>query len=119
MDTDIRATLSAIPRGEKSGTVTSLGTGAGAGLCRVHGPAVVQTGRGITGGKQDPAETGSGSDRTGQELARAELCPHAQAEYQSGNSGIYSSKDPPWYNDNPDNARTQTGNDGSSPATTG
>ena len=37
----------------------------------------------------------------------------------SGNSGISSSKDPPWYTDNQGNAGTQTGDGGSSPATMG
>ena len=62
--------------------LTSPGAGAGTGLCRVHRPVVVQTGRDIAGGKQEPAGTGSGSDRTGQDLTRAELRPLAQAEYQ-------------------------------------
>lgn len=37
----------------------------------------------------------------------------------SGNSGIPSSKDLPWYTDNQGNAGTQTGDGGSSPATMG
>ena len=69
------------PRG-RSRTVTSPGTGAGTRLCRVHRPAVGQTGRDIAGGKQDSAEIASGSDRTGQGLTRAELRPLAQVERQ-------------------------------------
>ena len=106
------------PRG-RSGTVTSPGAGAGTGLCRVHRPAVGQTGRDIAGGKQAPAGTGSGSDRTGKYLTRAELRSLLRRlNTNSGNSGIPSSKDPPWYTDNQGNAGTQTGNDDSSPATT-
>ena len=81
MDTDIRAILSAIPRGEEAARlphqelVQVLDSVVSIALLLARQVEILQE-------EKEPAGTGSGSDRTGQDLARAELCPLAQVEHQ-------------------------------------
>ena len=111
MDTDIRAILSAIPRGEEAAQLS-------------HQELVQLLDYVMSIALQLSSQVEALQEQV--RVLKEEVKSLQEQNYallrklntNSGNSGISSSKDPPWYNDNQGNAGTQTGNDCSSPATT-
>ena len=118
MDTDIRAMLSAIPRGEKAAQlphqelVQVLDSVVSSFLQLLK---VVETLQEDNRVQREQIRTLTEQVKTLEERNNALL---RRLNTNSGNSGIPPSKDPPWYTGKQDNADTQTGDGGSSPATT-
>ena len=106
------------PRG-RSGTVTSLGAGAGTGLCRVHRPLLARQVEILQEENRSLREQVRVLTEQVKTLQEQNYALLRRLNTNSGNSGIPSSKDSPWYTDNQGNAGTQTGDGGSSPATMG
>ena len=118
MDTDIRGILSAIPRGEKAAQlphqelVQVLDSVVSIALQLARQVEALQEENRIL---QEQVRVLTEQVKSLQEQNYALL---RKLNTNSGNSGISSSKDPPWHNDKQGNAGIQTGNDCSSPATT-
>ena len=116
MDTDIRAILSAIPRGEEAARlphqelVQVLDSVVSIALQLARQVEILQEENRIL---REQVRVLTEQVKTLQEQNYALL---RKLNTNSGNSGISSSKDPPWYTDNQSNACTQ-GDGGSSPAT--
>ena len=111
MDTDIRAMLSAIPRGEKAAQLPHQE------LVQILDSVVssfLQLLREVETLREDN-RVQEEQIKTLEERNNALL---RRLNTNSGNSGIPPSKDPPWYTGKQDNADTQTGDGDSSPATT-
>lgn len=119
MDTDIRAILSAIPRGEEAARlphqelVQVLDSVVSIALQLARQVEILQEENRTL---REQVRVLTEQVKTLQEQNYALL---RRLNTNSGNSGIPSSKDPPWYTDNQGNAGTQTGDGGSSPATMG
>ena len=119
MDTDIRAILSAIPRGEEAARlphqelVQVLDSVVSIALQLARQVEILQE---ENRSLREQVRVLTEQVKTLQEQNYALL---RRLNTNSGNSGIPSSKDPPWYTDNQGNAGTQTGDGGSSPATMG
>ena len=115
MDTDIRAILSAIPRGEEAARLPQQE------LVQVLDSVVsiaLQLARQVEILQEENRLLREQVRVLTEQVNTLQEQNYALLRRLNTNSGIPSSKDPPWYTDNQGNAGTQTGNDASSPSTT-